>query len=86
MHPNFYLYFTYTVIVLQIERTFTEKEVEQFGRLIGDLNPIHIGIDGKEKENHKIIVHGMLTASLFSSIFGTLIPGEFYQFAIYSTG
>ena len=61
--------------------------MEQYGTLIGDMNPIHIGdsfkdgrkLDSKNKEcdsSRTIIVHGMLTASLFSSIFGTLIPGE----------
>lgn len=75
---------------LQMEKTFTPREVEQFGTLIGDLNPIHLvgetvqdgtESDFNEEEYHtsKIIVHGMLTASLFSSIFGTLIPGSMYR-------
>mmetsp|Transcript_672 Transcript_672/g.736 ORF Transcript_672/g.736 Transcript_672/m.736 type:complete len:158 (-) Transcript_672:288-761(-) len=32
-----------------------------------------------EDEEGKIVVHGMLTASLFSAIFGTLIPGSIYR-------
>jgi len=30
-------------------------------------------------QQDKIIVHGMLTSSLFSAIFGTLIPGSIYR-------
>jgi len=74
----------------------------QYGRLIGDLNPIHlrghgddnISSDGRSGETMmpakfrricnedgqpETVVHGMLVASLFSSIFGTLIPGSVYR-------
>jgi hypothetical protein len=81
------------VIPLQMKRTFTPREVEQYGTLIGDLNPIHLVGDtvqdgtesdfNEEYHTSKIIVHGMLTASLFSSIFGTLIPGELQFLGIY---
>lgn len=46
-----------------------------FGNLIVDLNPIHDSTKMKDKQ----IVHGMLSASLFSSMFGTLIPRCIYK-------
>lgn len=46
-----------------------------FGNLIGDLNPIHDFTKMKDKQ----IVHGILSASLFSSMFGTLIPRCIYK-------
>jgi len=62
----------------EVERIFTVEEVRQYGQLIGDNNPIH----QQSSSDHSfpgVIVHGMLTASLFSSIFGTLIPGSIYR-------
>ena len=59
---------------------FRPEEVHQFGDLIGDNNPIHrqeVATHTSERKPH--IVHGMLSASLFSSIFGTLIPGSLYR-------
>jgi len=58
--------------------------VHQFGDLIGDRNPIHRQENAKllsdaSLERNPQIVHGMLSASLFSSIFGTLIPGSLYR-------
>jgi acyl dehydratase len=58
----------------EISRLFTPEEVKRYGMLIGDMNPIHLNA-----ENGKIMVHGMMTSSLFSSIFGTLIPGSVYR-------
>jgi acyl dehydratase len=58
----------------EISREFTPEEVQRYGMLIGDMNPIHLNTG-----NENIMVHGMLTSSLFSSIFGTLIPGSVYR-------
>ena len=37
------------------------------------------GLSDEGSEPPPIIVHGMLSASLFSAIFGTLIPGSIYR-------
>ena len=86
----------------ELQRIFTAEDVLQYGKLIGDLNPIHlrghgddnISSDGRSGETMmpakfrricnedgqpEAVVHGMLVASLFSSIFGTLIPGSVYR-------
>lgn len=58
---------------------FTNRQVQQYGLLIGDNNPIHSTVDCQNSSSSKVIVHGMLSASIFSSIFGTLIPGSIYR-------
>jgi len=66
----------------QVKRIFSADEVKEYGKLIGDDNPIHRAQDcysSNEELSPRAIVHGMFSASLFSSIFGTLIPGSVYR-------
>mmetsp|Transcript_27932 Transcript_27932/g.63951 ORF Transcript_27932/g.63951 Transcript_27932/m.63951 type:complete len:206 (-) Transcript_27932:39-656(-) len=61
-------------------RIFQQRDVRAFGMLVGDLNPIHFELNAGRGSGHKRpIVHGILASSLFSSIFGTLIPGSMYR-------
>ena len=61
--------------------------MQTFGELISDNNPIHQSILPEKQSseaqsilvNKPQIVHAMLTGSIFSSIFGTLIPGSIYR-------
>ena len=56
---------------------FTQEEVNQFAKVTGDNNPVHT--DAAFAANtifKRPIMHGMLSASLFSKVFGTLFPGE----------
>lgn len=85
----------------EVNRSFTPCDVELYGRLVLDRNPLHQSWDLQSNdvpidirsviEQHplvtcasfhpsttRIIVHGMLVGSIFSSIFGTLIPGSVY--------
>ena len=58
-------------------QTITDYDVKAFAKISGDKNPIHL--DEKYAKNSrykKRIVHGLLTASYFSSLFGTKLPGE----------
>jgi len=58
------------------ERTVTEADVVMFGGVSGDLNPAHFNEKyAKETMFKGRVVHGMLTASYFSTILGTLLPG-----------
>ena len=59
------------------EKTISESDVYLFAGITGDLNPAHI--NQRHAETTKFgtrIVHGMLTGSLFSTVFGTKLPGE----------
>jgi acyl dehydratase len=69
-----------------LQRRFTLEDGKQFTILTGDANPIHQEPDldlEPSKSPHtmwdnKPIVHGMLSASLFSALFATHIPGSIY--------
>lgn len=57
--------------------SFSQSEVDQFAAVTGDLNPVHLDAEYAAKTMFKRpIMHGMLGASLFSKVFGTLFPGE----------
>ncbi len=56
---------------------FSQEQVNQFAEVTGDKNPVHTNPDYAAKTMFKRpIMHGMLSASLFSKVFGTLFPGE----------
>ena len=57
--------------------TITESLVNEFSKLVGDFNPIHI--DKKYAQSTKFgnrICHGMLLGSFFSRLVGTKLPGK----------
>ena len=57
--------------------SFSQEEVNRFAEVTGDKNPVHTDADYASKTMFKRpIMHGMLGASLFSKVFGTLFPGE----------
>jgi acyl dehydratase len=57
--------------------SFSQEEVSRFAEVTGDRNPVHLDADYAAKTMFKRpIMHGMLSASLFSKVFGTLFPGE----------
>jgi len=59
------------------EKTIAETDVYQFAGIIGDFNPAHINARHAEGTKFgKRIAHGMLSGSLFSTVFGTKLPGE----------
>lgn len=56
---------------------FSQDEVNRFAEVTGDKNPVHTNAEYAAKTMFKRpIMHGMLSASLFSKVFGTLFPGE----------
>jgi acyl dehydratase len=56
---------------------FSQEEVTRFAEVTGDNNPVHTNAEYAAKTMFKRpIMHGMLSASLFSKVFGTLFPGE----------
>ncbi|WP_432787032.1 (R)-specific enoyl-CoA hydratase [Oligella sp. MSHR50489EDL] len=60
----------------QIERAFSAQDVELFAKLSGDCNPIHLDeAYAKTTAFGQRIVHGALASSIFSNIFGNILPG-----------
>lgn len=56
---------------------FSQDEVNRFADVTGDKNPVHLDAAYAATTMFKRpIMHGMLSASLFSKVFGTLFPGE----------
>ena len=57
--------------------SFSQDEVKRFAEVTGDKNPVHLDAAYAATTMFKRpIMHGMLSASLFSKVFGTLFPGE----------
>jgi 3-hydroxybutyryl-CoA dehydratase len=57
-------------------KTITEEDLQTFGRLSGDTNPIHFDENyAKQTRFGGRIVHGMLVGSLISTVLGTMLPG-----------
>ena len=60
-----------------IQKIITEDDVIAFSNISGDTNPIHLSdVYAKETRYKKKIAHGLLSASFFSAIFGTKLPGN----------
>lgn len=61
---------------VSLVRAFTEEDVKTFAQVSGDTNPAHLDAEYAKGTMFKDrIVHGMLTASLFSALLGTQMPG-----------
>ncbi|WP_459815877.1 MaoC family dehydratase [Campylobacter concisus] len=58
-------------------QTITDADIKAFAGISGDRNPVHIDEEYASNSRYKKrIAHGLMTASYFSAIFGTKIPGE----------
>mgnify|MGYP001794921886 CR=1 FL=1 len=56
---------------------YSQADVEAFAQVTGDHNPVHLDPDYAATTVYKKpIIHGMLGASAFSTIFGNEFPGE----------
>lgn len=57
-------------------KTFSEADVEKFIDITSDVNPLHVDdAFASQTPFGRRVLHGMLTASLFSTMVGMLIPG-----------
>ena len=57
-------------------KTFTEEDVQRFIAITGDVNPLHVDdAFAAATRFGRRVLHGMLTASLFSTMVGMLLPG-----------
>lgn len=57
--------------------SFTQEQVVKFAECTGDMNPIHLDDQYAKKSIFgQKIIHGFLSGSVFSKIFGTVYPGK----------
>lgn len=73
--------YSYESITIGMTESFTvrvtEKSMENFLELTGDINPLHNQKDYAMKKGYKDrVVYGMLTAAFFSTLAGVYLPGE----------
>lgn len=58
-------------------QTITDADIKAFAGVSGDRNPVHLDQEYAENSRYKKrLAHGIMTASYFSALFGTKIPGE----------
>ena len=57
-------------------QTITDADIKAFAGLSGDNNPVHMSEEyACESRFKKRIAHGLISASFFSALFGTRLPG-----------
>jgi acyl dehydratase len=57
-------------------KTFTDEDVRRFVEITGDVNPLHVDDEFAAKSQFgRRVLHGMLSASIFSTMVGMLLPG-----------
>src|SRR3990167_1309593 len=60
-----------------LSRTLTEKDIQVFAIMSGDINPAHVDAEYAQSDMfHKIIGHGMWGGALISTVLGTQLPGH----------
>ncbi|MDL2346103.1 MaoC family dehydratase [Campylobacter hyointestinalis] len=58
-------------------QTITDTDIKAFAGISGDRNPVHLDeIYAQNSRYKKRIAHGLISASYFSALFGTRLPGE----------
>lgn len=67
-------------------KTVTERDIELFGEVSGDVNPVHFDEKFAATTPFKTrIAHGVLSASYISTVFGMKMPGPGTIFMSLST-
>lgn len=57
-------------------KIITELDVENFAEISGDKNPVHLSESfASNSKFGRRIAHGLMSASFFSALFGTKMPG-----------
>ncbi len=61
----------------QISKTITETDINDFAKVTGDFNPVHLDQVYAEKTIFKgRIAHGLLSVGLLSNVLGNILPGH----------
>lgn len=64
---------------ISCEAVLDDALVRQFAHATGDVNPIHLDeLEGRRSRFGRRVVHGMLSASLFPTLFSLALPGAVY--------
>jgi len=59
-----------------LSKTITWEDIQDFARLTGDTNPLHLDEEFAIKTRFgQRVAHGMLIAALISAVIGTQLPG-----------
>jgi phosphotransacetylase/acyl dehydratase len=59
-----------------VSRTLTQKDIDLFAILSGDVNPAHVDEEFARSDMfHHVIAHGMWGGALISAVMGTQLPG-----------
>lgn len=57
-------------------QTITDADIKSFAGMSGDKNPVHMDdVYAENSRFKKRIAHGLMSASYFSALFGTQLPG-----------
>jgi 3-hydroxybutyryl-CoA dehydratase len=60
-----------------LSKTITDDEIRGFAELMGDYNSVHLDDEYSRKTRFgRRVAHGMLSASLISTVIGTKLPGS----------
>lgn len=60
----------------EFSKRVTKADVEDFAKVTGDYNPMHMDDEFAEKTQfHGRIAHGMISAGMISACIGTKMPG-----------
>ncbi|XP_078349419.1 hydroxyacyl-thioester dehydratase type 2, mitochondrial-like [Oculina patagonica] len=61
---------------VEVRRVVSMRDVQQFARITGDTNPIHLDEKfAKKTQVGQLIVHGVILNGIISAIHGTKLPG-----------
>lgn len=61
----------------QISKKITETDINDFARVTGDVNPVHLDQAYADKTIFKgRIAHGLLSVGIISTILGNILPGH----------
>ncbi len=67
----------------KLTRTLTEKDIQVFAIMSGDINPAHVDVEFAQSAMfHEIIGHGMWGGALISTVLGTQLPGPRHHFTL----
>ena len=62
----------------QFQITITESMIDDFAKISGDYNPLHMNEKFAQSRDFKNrVCHGMLLGSLFSRLIGMYVPGKY---------